>query len=135
MQVHLVLLNNIAPSTVSAKIAEYQTEMAYRIIHMNIKNVGLMLCRMFTYKKNSLWLLEHECLKRMSQRALSVDRSFGVVFKDAIVQQRPILILQHLCKSYSGAPHIPPGQRSSDYWILGFGILGIGGLVAWLLVG
>ena len=36
---------------------------------------------------------------------------------------------------YSGAPHIPPGQRSFGSWLLAFGILGIGGLVVgWLSV-
>ena len=35
---------------------------------------------------------------------------------------------------YSGAPHIPPGHRRFGSWFLGLGILGIGGLVAWLVV-
>ena len=34
----------------------------------------------------------------------------------------------------SGALHIPPGQRSFGSWFLGLGILGIGGLVGWLVV-
>ena len=36
---------------------------------------------------------------------------------------------------YLGAPHMPPGHRSSGPWFLGFGTLGIGGLVGcWLVV-
>ena len=35
---------------------------------------------------------------------------------------------------HSGAPHIPSDQRSFGSWFLGLGILGIGGLVGWLVV-
>ena len=41
----------------------------------------------------------------------------------------------HIKHTYSGAPHIPPGQRSSGSRFLGLGILVVGWLlVGWLLV-
>ena len=89
----IALLNWIAPSTTAGSIMESQASLTANIIHRSVRNIGLALMPMYTYKKNGLWILENACLKMLAQQGLGVDKTFGLVFEKKVDarESRPLL--------------------------------------------
>ena len=50
------------------------------VLGQSVRNVGLLLCPEFTYRKNELWLLDHSITKQLCTAGVSLDRSFTLQF-------------------------------------------------------
>ena len=77
----LLYLNWSAPSTVKNATQAAQAGAAAFILGQSGRNVGMMLCPDFTYRKNELWLLEHAITKMLCHKGVSLDRSFTLQFQ------------------------------------------------------
>ena len=65
MQLSLIFVNWVSPSTVSAPIMEGQTQTVANILAQCEWNVGILLTPLFSYRKNTVWQLEHQVLKAL----------------------------------------------------------------------
>ena len=61
----LVFVNWVAPSTVSSTVMEGQTQCVANVLAQCDRNVGVLLTPLFSYKKNTVWQLEHQVLKAL----------------------------------------------------------------------
>lgn len=59
-----------------------QTSAVSAILGASQNNVGALLEPVFTYQKNSLWMLQNSCLKRLATAGCTVDTAFVLQFKE-----------------------------------------------------
>jgi len=89
------ILNWISPSTIKDDHMDRQSNIC--ALHVNSQNpergIGIMMSPMHSYKSGSLWLLDHSCQKSLNQKNCTVDRTWGLAFKEKVDQrdQRPLL--------------------------------------------
>ena len=65
MHLSLIFVNWVSPSTVSAPIMEGQTQTVANILAQCERNVGILLTPLVSYRKNTVWQLEHQVLKAL----------------------------------------------------------------------
>ena len=73
-------VNWVSPSSVSGTIQNAQKNFIARSLVLGDSNMGVMLQPLFVYKKNTLWMQEHQIMKGLFERDVHVDKSFGLVF-------------------------------------------------------
>ena len=78
----MLYLNWTAPSTQKNNARAAQAGAAAFVLGQSAKNVGLLLCPEFTYRKNELWLLEHSITKQLCTTGLSLGKSFTLQFQN-----------------------------------------------------
>jgi hypothetical protein len=117
LQVVVPLLNWVAPSTSSSDVQEKQAGLVSQCLHMNNNNVGIILTPMHSYKRGSLWMLEHACQKALVQRNLSIDRTFGLQFKEKVDMRdkRPLLFAGRFALAAHVREHETP-WRTSEFF-------------------
>lgn len=54
------------------------------VLGQSARNVGLLLCPEFTYRRNELWLLEHSITKQLCSAGISLDKSFTLQFQNKV---------------------------------------------------
>ena len=73
-------VNWVSPSSVSGPIQNAQKNFIARSLVLGDSNMGVMLQPVYVYKKNTLWMQEHQIMKGLFERDVHVDKSFGLVF-------------------------------------------------------
>lgn len=82
LQASVCYLNWTAPSTIKNQTMAAQTSATSAILGDSMYNVGILLEPVFTYQKNSLWMLQNSCLKRLAVAGCTVDKGFVLQFKE-----------------------------------------------------
>ncbi len=108
--VTVVILNWIAPSTLSAASMEAQATMASCLVHTSDLNIGILLSPMFSYKKGQLWTSEQAAVNQVARKGLVVDRSWSLLFSERrdVRDSRPL--------QYRGRVMEPPGSEAKSVW-------------------
>ena len=84
LQASVCFLNWTAPSTLKNQTMATQTTAASAILGSSQHAVGALLEPVFTYQKNSLWMLQNSCLKRLASAGCTVDKGFVLQFKEKV---------------------------------------------------
>ena len=79
-EVILPYVNWVSPSSVSGAIQNAQKNFISRSLVLGDSNMAVMLQPLYVYKKNTLWMQEHQIMKGLAERDIHVDKSFGLVF-------------------------------------------------------
>ena len=82
LQASVCYLNWTTPSTLKNQTMATQTTAASAILGASQNAIGALLEPVFTYQKNSLWMLQNSCLKRLATAGCTVDRGFVLQFKE-----------------------------------------------------
>ena len=75
-------MNWSAPSMLKNNARAAQAGAAAFVLGQSARNVGLLLCPEFTYRRNELWLLEHSITKQLCSAGISLDKSFTLQFQN-----------------------------------------------------
>ncbi|CAK9032260.1 unnamed protein product [Durusdinium trenchii] len=101
-------LNWTAPSTIKNQTMAAQTSATSAILGDSMYNVGILLEPVFTYQKNSLWMLQNSCLKRLAVAGCTVDKGFVLQFKEKVDNRdhlRPLVYMGRILEGQMA--HIP----------------------------
>ena len=79
-EVILPYVNWVSPSSVNGHIQVAQKNFISRSLVSGDSNMAVMLQPLYVYKKNTLWMQEHQIMKGLAERDIHVDKSFGLVF-------------------------------------------------------
>ena len=128
LQVLVPILNWIAPCTLSTDVQDKQAQMLSSLLHMSDSNLAMILTPLCSYKKNTLWMLEHMMQKNLAQRSLAIDRIFGLQFREKLDlrDKRPLMyrgrfataahVKDHesIWKKVSSSPSASASRRSNS---------------------
>ena len=86
-------VNWVSPSSVSGPIQVAQKTFISRALVHGDSNMAVMLQPLYVYRKNTLWMQEHQIMKGLAERDIHVDKSFGLVFdkKPDTRESRPLM--------------------------------------------
>jgi hypothetical protein len=89
-------MNLAAPSLFSTEQQNVMQQAVTFLLNENKSNLGLLVLPAFAYKRNTIWLLEHNILKSLAEKGANVDRGFSIIFGGKEVQSSMSLMLPTL---------------------------------------